>query len=535
MFHAFLSGAMSPGVPFNSWYYQGFIGISYLYSLFYQLILGIEWISWLSYFYILLSSALFLFLFRINITINKFIFIIPFFAVLFFLTMCEHVVILQNARVAYLLCGASLLSIIILFKSKEDVIKNKRYFIGLNLLFLLGALTRSEPALATSLLFTCFAVVWYKRITHVLIITAPALIITLAIIAGIIIDINVSDDFHKRVEPDIEMQITVRKNLVPLSSMNSLYDSIRYEAATKMLWSDPEIITEEFLRSLIEEPPYTSLNSKQWQRTKDELLHYLSNYRHLLLLNVFMFILISGIQLIRRNFMDAGLTLLYLAGFFIAVTTQTYMIKMKDWSFSPFLSIFTISGLLLLIKIITEKKIQFGILTGLLLTACIFHYYYMINRVEIFKNKYAFNKTLYDRVYNIAKGETLLINPSSFQSFTSSQRPFTVFDYSEFDKLYFYESQIASLLPGYREFLEKECNCSVWNFSNFYRYLLDNNNPKIVYALSTDSRMDLIRRYLETIHDYKIAYSVIDSFEYKSTTGDIDPPLYLYLMEKDER
>lgn len=233
--------------------------------------------------------------------------------------------------------------------------------------------------------------------------------------------------------------------------------------------------------------------------------------------------------------MNADLTLLYLAGFFIAVTTQTYMIKMKDWSFSPFLSIFTISGLLLLIKIITEKKIQFGILTGLLLTACIFHYYYMINRVEIFKNKYAFNKTLYDRVYKIAKGETLLINPSSFQSFTSSQRPFTVFDYSEFDKLYFYESQIASLLPGYREFLEKECNCSVWNFSNFYRYLLDSNNPKIVYALSTDSRMDLIRSYLETIHGYKIAYSVIDTFEYKLTTGDIDPPLYLYLMEKDER
>jgi hypothetical protein len=85
-----------------------------------------------------------------------------------------------------------------------------------------------------------------------------------------------------------------------------------------------------------------------------------------------------------------------------------------------------------------------------------------------------------------------------------------VFNLSEKNDLYFYESQILSVLPGYREYLGKVCNCDVFNFSNFYRYILSSSNYQDVYTLSSNERLILIKDYLKIIHNFNLNFERIE-------------------------
>ncbi len=509
LFNAMLSGKLSPGVPFDSWYFMAYIGISKIYSWLYQLNFQIEWIGWISVVFILISGMLLNKLFIRSIILEKgnlfgLISLVSF----SFIILSDHVLNFHFARVSYLLCASSMLCMIIIFSSINSIKERKTLFFGLLLLFVLGTLTRSEPSIATALLLTCFAVVWHGKISQGLLSALPALSISLIVVIGILIDIHYTDDFHKLVEPDIEMQLTVRGNVVPLSNMTNAMDSLRYEGALRMIWGDPEIITVEFMRSLIDKAPYSSWDSSQWQRTLLILEEFVSKHFVAILFNTILLLLIVVFQAIMGRSLNALLTLLYLIGFFIAIAGQTYLVKMTPWSLSPYLSVFTAGNLLLGFREFRKglwiSALQFG------LSAYVFVYAWMIwNSSEYLKSKHVYQKEVYVQAENIAKGQTLLITPSSFQPFLSATRPLVPFDFSSFKEVYFYESQLASILPGYRDYLEQECLCDVTNFSNFYRFLLDKQYPNKVFVMSTADRVDLITRYLKGIHQFEVVHEEV--------------------------
>jgi len=531
LFHAFLSGSFSPGTAFKSWYYQGFIGLSYFYSFLYQIFPEIEWLSWISFLYINISAAIIFYILynRSKIEAVNWGGLSSGF-MLFYILFADHIIKLQNARVAYLMCGSSLLALIFLF---DDFLKIKNHFliyISLLLFFLLGALTRSEPALGIATLLFCFSLVWHKNVLKVIFTALLPLIITISVIVGILIDTKLSDQFHKQVEPDIEMQLTVRKNIVPISEMKTTFDSIRYEAAVNMMWADPDIVSVDFLRSLIKLPPYTSINSEQLSRTIEELDSYYFQYKHLIILNLILIIFITLNLALKHDYPRAFYAVLYFIGFFIAIIFQTYMVKMRDWSFSPYLSIFTASIVFLYIEFFSSHKHKYTVLLLLLGGVSIWHFNYLETEESKIRRNQIYNQELYKKAHKISRGETLLINPTSYQNFISANLPFHVFNYQEFDRLYFFESQIASILPGYRQYLEKQCNCSVWNFSNFYRYLLSADYPKSVYAISTEQRMDLIARYLHEIHNYDIIYKEVNEFRSSNLFDKDRKFLRMYLL-----
>ncbi len=505
LFNVMLSGHLSPGFLFESWYYQGYIGLSYLYARLYALIPQIEWLSWITYAFIAVSGVVFLYLLwsllkdRVSAPV-----IFTFQVVCGFLFLSDHVLNLVNARMVFLMCGASMLGMIVLFSEKGTILKHPWIYAGLLLLFLMGALSRSEPALAVSLLLTCFSVVYNGNLLRGVLVALPPFFISVAVVSSILLDIRNSEQFHKRVEPDIEMQFTMRKNVVPLSTMTNARDSLRYEAAMRMVWGDPKVISVEFMRGLIANPSYSSWDMLQWERTRTLLLDFLRLYWHLSIFSALLLLLMVLNRLARGQHIRAFLLTLYGLGFVVAVIVQTYFVKMTPWSFSPYITVFSASLVLLFCKEHLSGSPGILVWAGLLilLFATATQISFIFSSATQLHHQMQKRVQMCDRSLEMTQGGILLLTPSSFQHFLSSTPPLHPFNYSSFNKLYIYESQILSLLPGYKDYLDSECSCDVSHFPDFYRFLLSNEAYGPVYSLTTTDRADLITRYLLGIHGY---------------------------------
>lgn len=532
LFNSFLSQAFSPGTLFNSWYYQGYIGISFLYARLYQQFPGVEWVSWLSFLYMFAAACGFGYCIIkalgkqagnkiLTATLLLFLFIL----------LADNILHFQNARVAYLLCGSALLLSIIHFREPSAIRENRIGFIAVNALYLLGCLSRSEPGLGMLFLFVPFSMLWHQSLRKAILPVFVPLLISSALFLFILADLKLSDEFHKQVEPDVEMQLTVRNNIVPLGNMKTAVDSMKYEAAKNMLWGDPRVLDEKFLRSLIADAPYLSVSMKQINRTLQYCFEYVQEYAHLIFFS-FLFLFLAFLNLYKnKSALQSVFPLCYFLVFLLAIFVQSYYVKMRDWSFSPYAALFLTSCALYYFKTVGYHKFYKAGFFLLLLTS-VFHVQFVHANSASRKQIFAYNSALYASVKEIAGNETLLLNPSSYQSFLSANRPFEVFDYSDFSKLFFYESQIASVLPGYREYLMKECSCDVFDFSQFYNYLLDETYPHKVFALSTHRRMDLIQRYLQGIHSFRLEYHEVPDAQLPQHPKPDEEPLRLYVLTK---
>lgn len=534
LFNSFLSQAFSPGTLFNSWYYQGYIGISFLYAQLYIHFPRVEWVSWLSFLYLFIAAwGMAYYSFPILLKQGKKWMPV---ALLFFvfILLADNLLHFQNARVAYLLCGSALLISIIRFPDLAAVREQCLLFLVTNFLYLLGCLSRSEPGMGMLFLFVPFAFLWHQNLKSTILSTLVPVLISSFLFLFIMADLRLSDEFHKRIEPDVEMQLTVRDNIVPLSDMKTATDSMKYEAAKNMLWGDPRVLDEKFLRSLIADAPYLSVSVKQITRTLSYCLDYIRTYFHLLAF-AFVFLFLSSLRLYKTHTrMLALLPLLYFFVFIAAIFLQSFYVKMRDWSFSPYAALFLASCVLYFFKTSSSQNMSnAGLL--LLIAAGVLHHYFVHAGTMKEEQMHHYNKALYSAVKEVAGNETLLLNPSSYQNFLSANRPFEPINYSDFDKLFFYESQIASVLPGYRDYLMKECSCDVFDFSQFYRYLLSENYPHTVYALSTQRRMDLIQRYLKTIHFFNLAYREVPEAQLPQNPNADRDLIHLYVLSQAQQ
>jgi hypothetical protein len=262
------------------------------------------------------------------------------------------------ARASYILCGAAYLALIVLFDDLRSIKKNKWLFIFLQFLFLWGTLTRVESSMAVSLLLFCFAVLWYTNIKKALLISSVNLSVLGLGLAGIFLDIHFSNQFHKQVEPDIETQYTVRSNVVPVSTFENYEDSLKYEAALRMFWADPEIITIPYLKSLIAEPESVYFNKTQWNRVSIELKTAFQNFKFHFIVLFFSSLLLFILLVNKKLYKSAGLFFLYFLGFCLLLIVNSYFVKMRDRTISPFLLIYFISMLFLALKLLdwNQKK-----------------------------------------------------------------------------------------------------------------------------------------------------------------------------------
>lgn len=495
-FDAFYSGKMSPGTPFYSWYYMGNIGLSYLYTPLYGLLPDVEWMSWILYFYLFLSFSLILYLAGYLLRGYGSLWVLSAQAFIYIVVLSDNAIHFHYTRVAYFMCGSSLLALVVLFRDRGSIRAKPFLFTALIFFFLIGTLTRLESSLgATSLLFVC-ALVYQGAIWHTIRVFILPVIIAGCVMGGIFYDIAHTREFYKRVEPDIETTITCRENYVPLSTMKTAVDSIKYEAAINMMWGDPKVVTPEFMRSLLTTDSYFFSDTIQWHRVFGIMSALCTKYWYYIVFNLLLLgIFIAGTYE-RRSWPHIFMLFCYQAAFWFLALTETYFVKINDRAFLPFISLYSLGNLFITFYYdsgIIRRYSYVAIAVMLVFLQC----RYIAADCSILHQERLTIRSNLRRLEEKTGRNILVLNASSFRFITLANEPFRPFDFSFFDRVYVNEAQVTPTVHTYHEYLQKECGCDVTDFSRFFLFLQRSHRP--VYLLSTSFRMRLILDYLHII------------------------------------
>jgi hypothetical protein len=498
---ALLSSALTPDIIFRSVYFSGNLVISYFYSLFYEFLPGIQWISWFEYLWMYVACTVCLFVLltclpeglsiKIKILLTVAVYILVF---------ADHLVHLIYTRVAYLVCGVSLISMVVFFADKSTIKKKCWLFIFLNLFFVVGTLIRNEAAIACFLLVLTFALFYLKSIRQTMLLFAFPLIIVAGQSLFLILDIHTAgtEEFYKQVEPDIEEQFIARNNLKPLSMMETHRDSAIYGLAKEMSLSDPRIMTPEYLRSMIMPENFMFTDSRQWSRAADELNNIIRQYWYLVLISVMLSIALF-IQLYAGVNKQSLFLLIFTSSFWVLTIVQAYVDKVNERSWAPYIGLFILCHILLLAK---NTNVRFRPVLFILFTLCGIFCFILVYQLKKesarLMDDVAFHKQQSDKIKSVVANNILVINSSSFNSLFLSNTPFQLFDFSSFKRIYITDSYIIPFLPYYRRYLEKECACNIYDYPSIWKYIKSRKAEVVIVSSSRHIRS--IQKYLKDIH-----------------------------------
>jgi hypothetical protein len=494
-----ISGKLTPGLPFKSFFFIGNLGLSYVYSYIYSCSPHIEWLSYFYLIYLFVSNYLGIYLIcrlvgksispwgLLGLTLGCYV-----------LILMDHNISLIYTRVSYLVCAITLFSLLVLYKEKGSLSKKWALYLLLNLFFLIGALTRIEASLAVLALIFCFGFFYYDSILSLAkILLLPALI-TLSLVFYASESIKSIHEFYAQVEPDVEAQYVNRHNIIPLSEMKNKSDSVKYQAARYLMWSDPQIISAEYLRSLIrkdEKPLF--LDKGQWQRVLSVDMRILTNNKILTIGCLFLSIMVFAAYR-KRNTYRTFLLLSWLSSFWILIIIQTYIFKLNDRSYIPLISVFMFGHILLLAdkfsnRFFAVKPYLFGLFAILVMI-----YFTDIVRKSIaLKSQWITNKKNYDLIKTLTKDKILVLNASSFDNIFLANRPFREFDLGIAQNIYIIDAYTLPFMPYYRAYLERDFKCSVFDFAAMITHL--KTTDREVIFLSDSSRVKVMADYLKTI------------------------------------
>jgi hypothetical protein len=506
------SGKLTPGAPFRSLYFITNYGISYTYSYLYEWFPNIEWLSWIYSCFIFISFFIGLYLLAVALPkktspIKK---IISLFVV-FFVVFADNEIHFICSHISYMTCGLSLLGIVCYIKSTSAIRSKPLMFIFFNVLFTLGTLTRVESGTACFLLIGAFSLLYLQDFKLSIILLLYPFLLVASLSIAISLDVKNSTEFYKQIEPDIEAQFQNRGNKVPLSMMKTLRDTVLYTTASDIVWSDPKVITPQFLRSLILPEKFMFTDNKQWYRVYINVSAMVAKYWYLVIINF----LLAAALLFQYDFGKLNLRwfywLIFEISFWALITVQTYVYKLNDRSFTPYLSLFILCHILLLAAtdLSVRRSASVNLLASVISIFFIVQFYHLIIESNNLKQDLSNYQSNYEKLKKVASGHYLVLNSSSCDYICLSNVPFKPFDFSSFKKIYITEGSIIPFIPYYRKYLEKECKCDMYAYPSFYDYLKSIHDDVVI--VSTPYRMEVIRNYLWEIHQYKLPIEEIDT------------------------
>lgn len=499
---ALLSGSLTPGMAFKQVYFSGNLVISHLYSLLYQSISGVEWISGIEYTLLLIATALGLL--SVNHSSAK-----PLSAaqkltgglLLYLLLFAPHHISLIYTRVAYLVCGTALLAMVVFGHTQNSFLNGWKKYTAFLLFFITGTLIRNEAALATLLLALPFAVYYLQSLKKALLLLALPAAIVSAQSLYLAYDIThaTNTEYYKQVEPDIEEQYTARQNLLPLSALHTHRDSVLYALASEMSFSDPTNLTPAYLRSLILPEAFYLTDTRQWQRAFTELKEINQQYIALVLLAI----ALSALLLKRQYATGHKTLLLYALGtvlsFWALTALQAYTDKINERSWLPYLSLFILYLTALALKTPLPRKGTTALVCGafLLLQAGL-QLHTLTQCARGLRTQQQAQRQLLHQIEKTAQGKALVTNSSAFNFLFLSAQPFVPFNYTAFKKIYLTDSYILPFLPYYQKYLEQQCACSMYAYPAIWQYLIKEETGAVV--VSTPNRLHAISYYNQQLH-----------------------------------
>ncbi len=404
-------------------------------------------------------------------------------------------------RVSYMMCASALATLIVFFQTKETVQKRPLFFFVLQVFFVLGTLTRVETSIATLLLMLTFAFLYLNSIKQVIILFAFPVLFVLVVSTAITIELNTSAEFHIQVEPEIEAQFAERNNIIPLSTQLTRKDSVIYMAAKTFMWSDPKVISPSYLRSLINKSSSYYTDIEQWKRACTEVEEIALSYKIYLLLLVFYFC----IALLSRTTKKYSIPriLFFEFSFWFLIIFQAYTIKVNDRSFGPYIAIFLFAHIIYFLQFCFNEGYVKALVAFVILLAG-----FQLKNIQTESDnlKAELNRYQYasDKIRVTGKNKILILNSTSCDYLFLGNIPFHPFNYSDFHRIYITDGFNMPFLPYYRPYLEKECQCSLYNFPSFWKFLLSHKENVIV--VSTDERVQIIEDYVHEVYAFNLHF-----------------------------
>ena len=227
------------------YFWQGLIGYSEVYRFLYGISDTYNWImiSWICFGFLGLYLSL---SFIRNVVFGKHVgFVMVLLAeILFSLLYLENFYSLSHTRFSLMFCGLGLVNLA--FREKL----RKREIFAFSLLFIAGMLMRPEGALGMLLLVGGAKLIYSFDVLFLMRRFWLPSLGFLVMLGAIVYDWHTTDDFVKKLEPEVEYNYMERRTL-GLADMTTAQDSVKHQLATRGMWFDPKELSPEYLRSLI--------------------------------------------------------------------------------------------------------------------------------------------------------------------------------------------------------------------------------------------------------------------------------------------
>jgi hypothetical protein len=211
-----------------------------------------------------------------------------------------------------------------------------------------GLCLRPETAVVVVALASVFSLKFFRfNIIKTTLFISPFLVCIILFLGVYSYKISNDNSFYYQIEPDVEYEIMDRKNIVPLSYMNTKKDSAKYLAATKWMLGDFRKVNPDFMKSIINKQSKSDLFGLIFNLNQFITNNLLDNIYILLSRNkqqLFFFITVSVLLFYSVSFKTVVFGwLIYLLGFSIMIYSLS--INYYDRVIQPLF--FTISCLFL--------------------------------------------------------------------------------------------------------------------------------------------------------------------------------------------
>lgn len=470
-------------------HYLGFVGVSAAYKFLYHLLPQYNWMGIGILVFDLLGLYLLLRLLRMIVLPQ--VYLLRFLQLLFVLFYIENIIQISHTRFSLMFCGIALFNLVFY----PDGRKRTELFYAF--LFLLGMLHRPESSMGMLLVVGSGFLLDQFNVWHVLKNLRLPLLFTAVFLTVVALNWSRTTVFMEKVEPEIEYKM-MDKRMVGISTMKTAVDSVKYEVAANGMWFDPEIITTDFLRSLL--LPGINLSPAHAAKVFFHLLKYYQHYVFIAALWLLYILPLLSTAYSRRLvgklvlFQVVVFAILYVLDFngrlvaerhFLPVQLMAAVISLYILFESSAYAVAYCNGvgratghlcllLALAAGIFTVANYKAENCTLSTEIAC---YEKAMQQVE---SKYA-HRTIVNTISNI-----YLLN----HNFSFYARNYTNCRYLMYDVFTF------SLIPEYTAYLNRTCGCDALDPVTFYTWLAKQN----ALYMCDPPRFDLTERYMNLVH-----------------------------------
>ncbi len=401
---------------------------------------------------------------------------------------------------AFLLATVALLLSYFFFQSSYSNLKKAILYLLCMLLYAFAFINLLEPAMAASAMVLGYIYLFTKDKVKTFLLLAPLLVIGIFTATLIMSSMNEVPFLKKTEQALFYVGDGSATRHIPNQELSEK-DKMKLQALETFFLSDEDELTEEFIFSM------ESLKLKSEKGlgydVRKRLNQTYENIKAPALLNLIQLIAI-GVYLIflllyiRQHKIKV---IVFSLGFFIMVFILAYGLKLEDRHLIYLIQIFGIC--LLLIPI--ENQSSSSALKSLVFISLLLFIVLLVDaHIKSYKvqEKLKAQKIAVREFLQVTDGKIVVLDSQSISIYWGSV--FHVIDLSKIEKMIYYDFGQLPILPKYKAFLDRTCNCNSRNPVLFYNWL--KTNHKDIVFVSTKDRTSFLSKYMNTVHSYNLKF-----------------------------